>query len=62
MSRATRALIAFASWIAFAGCPASPEAGRLRGGGAGADAGNYRVKPIHAPSKIDGTKSLESLR
>jgi hypothetical protein len=37
------------------GCT-SPEDGRPRGGGPGADGGNYRGKPIHAPSKIDGTK------
>jgi hypothetical protein len=40
-----------------AGC-ASPEDGRPQGGGPGADGGNYRGKPIHAPSKIDGTKPL----
>ena len=44
------------------GCPASPEHGRTRGGGAGGDAGNYREKPIHAPSKIDGTKDLSRFR
>jgi hypothetical protein len=38
-----------------AGC-ASPEDGRARGGGPGADGGNYGRKPIHAPSKLDGTK------
>ena len=43
--------------LPFAGC-ASPEDGRPRGGGAGADGGNYRGKPIHAPSKIDRTKPL----
>ena len=43
--------------LPIAGC-ASPEDGRPRGGGAGADGGNYRGKPIHAPSKIDGTKPL----
>jgi hypothetical protein len=37
------------------GC-ASPEDGRVRGGGPGADGGNYKLKPIHAPSKLDGTK------
>jgi hypothetical protein len=40
-----------------AGC-AAPEDGRPRGGGPGADGGNYRGKPIHAPSKIDNTKPL----
>lgn len=39
------------------GCT-SPEDGRPRGGGPGADGGNYRGKPIHAPSKIDGTKQV----
>jgi hypothetical protein len=36
----------------------SPEDGRLRGGGPGADGGNYREKPVHAPSKLDGTKPV----
>ena len=45
------------AWVPLlAGCP-SPEDGRPRAGGPGADGGNYRGKPIHAPSKIDGTKS-----
>jgi hypothetical protein len=39
------------------GC-ASPEDGRLRAGGKGGDGGNYRDKPIHAPSKLDGTKAM----
>jgi hypothetical protein len=39
------------------GC-ASPEDGRPRGGGAGADGGNYANKPIHAPSKLDGSKQV----
>jgi hypothetical protein len=43
----------------FAGC-ASPEDGRPRGGGTGADGGNYRGRPVHAPSKLDGTKPLVS--
>ena len=43
--------------LPIAGC-ASPEDGRPRDGGAGADGGNYRGKPIHAPSKIDHTKPL----
>jgi hypothetical protein len=47
-------LLAIASLVA--GC-ASPEDGRPRGGGPGADGGNYLSKPIHVPSKIDGTKS-----
>jgi hypothetical protein len=40
-----------------AGCK-SPEEGRPRGGGAGADGGNYHARPIHAPSKLDGTKDV----
>jgi hypothetical protein len=43
--------------LTFSGC-SSPEDGRARGGGPGGDGGNYRGKPIHAPSKIDGTKQL----
>jgi hypothetical protein len=39
------------------GC-ASPEDGRHSGGGPGADGGNYHGKPIHAPSKIDGTRPV----
>ncbi len=39
------------------GCT-SPEDGRPRGGGPGGDGGNYPGKPIHAPSKIDGTKQV----
>jgi hypothetical protein len=41
------------------GC-ASPEDGRARGGGPGADGGNYWQKPIHAPSKLDGTRPAMS--
>jgi hypothetical protein len=36
----------------------SPEDGRPRGGGPGGDGGNYRKKPVHVPSKLDGTKQL----
>ncbi len=43
--------------VTHCGC-SSPEDGRPRGGGAGGDGGNYHNKPIHAPSKIDGTKQL----
>jgi hypothetical protein len=42
------------------GC-SSPEDGRIRGGGAGGDGGNYHDKPVHAPSKIDGTKEMKSV-
>jgi hypothetical protein len=45
--------------IEFGGCH-SPEDGRSRGGGPGADGGNYRQKPIHAPSKLDGSKPAMS--
>jgi hypothetical protein len=45
--------------VAMTGC-ASPEDGRARGGGPGADGGNYRLKPIHAPSKLDGTRPAKS--
>lgn len=41
--------------IPLSGCT-SPEDGRPRGGGPGADGGNYRPGAVHAPSKIDGTK------
>lgn len=49
-------------WIAacvvagLAGCR-SPEDGRPRAGGPGADGGNYPARGIHVPSKIDGTKA-----
>jgi len=43
--------------LTLSGC-AGPEDGRPRGGGPGGDGGNYRGKPIHAPSKIDGTKQV----
>jgi hypothetical protein len=50
------ATLGLAVWP-IAGC-ASPEDGRPQGGGPGGDGGNYRGKPIHAPSKIDSTKPL----
>ena len=43
--------------VSLAGCT-SPEDGRTRGSGPGGDGGNYSNKPIHAPSKIDGTKQV----
>jgi hypothetical protein len=43
--------------LCLGGCK-GPEEGRARGGGAGGDGGNYERKPIHAPSKIDGTKTV----
>jgi hypothetical protein len=49
-----RILILF---VVLSGCH-SPEDGRARGGGPGADGGNYAAKPVHAPSKIDATKSI----
>jgi hypothetical protein len=42
---------------ALAGCH-SPEDGRLRASGHGGDGGNYSNKPVHVPSKLDGTKSV----
>ncbi len=39
------------------GC-SSPEDGRARGDPRGADGGNYLEKPVHVPSKIDGTRFL----
>jgi hypothetical protein len=42
------------------GCK-SPEDGRVRGGGPGGDGGNYRSKPIHAETKIDGTRHLSEI-
>ena len=47
--------------LAALGCPASPEDGRPRGGGPGADGGNYHAKPLPVPSKIDGTKDMSPL-
>jgi hypothetical protein len=38
----------------------SPEDGRPRGGGPGGDGGNYRNKPVHVPSKLDGTKQVSN--
>jgi hypothetical protein len=49
--------LAVALTVLLAGC-ASPEDGRPRGGGRGADGGNYLKKPVHAPSKIDSTRSV----
>lgn len=49
-----RALLMLAL-VLLAGCR-SPEDGRPRAGGRGGDGGNYRGKPIHAASKIDGTR------
>ncbi len=43
--------------IFVSGCT-SPEDGRPRGGGPGADGGNYRQGSVHPPSKIDGTKAI----
>jgi hypothetical protein len=48
--------LALLSALLLAGCR-SPEDGRPRGGGHGGDGGNYRPGAVHAPSKIDGTKS-----
>jgi hypothetical protein len=56
----TRLLGAFLL-LSSCGCR-SPEDGRPRGGGRGADGGNYQHKPIHVPSKIDGTKPIPAIR
>ncbi len=56
--RAIAALVMVVS--SFAGCR-SPEDGRPRAGGRGGDGGNYRSKPIHAPSKIDATRDLKPI-
>lgn len=60
-----RKLDGFGGWFgvgivvaAIAGCP-SPEDGRQRGGGPGADGGNYPPDPIPVPSKLDGTRPAE---
>jgi hypothetical protein len=45
------------------GCPASPESGRGRGGGAGADVRNVPAMPLTTvPSKITDTKDLTRFR
>jgi hypothetical protein len=62
MTRVVRRWYLSASLFVILGCPASPEDGRTRGGGAGADGGNYIGKPIAVPSKLDGTKDLGPLR
>jgi hypothetical protein len=49
-------LLVIGSLIVLAGCK-SPEDGRPRGGGPGADDENYVRDAVHVPSKIDGTKS-----
>jgi hypothetical protein len=46
-------LLGLALWAA--GC-SSPEDGRPRGGGPGADAGNYQSLPLPVPSKLDGSR------
>lgn len=45
-----------AAALALSGCK-SPEDGRPRGGGHGGDGGNYTRGAVHAPSKIDGTRT-----
>jgi hypothetical protein len=49
-----------AIFLVLGGCH-SPEDGRPRGDGPGGDGGNYRQKPVHAPSKIDGTKAIRTV-
>jgi hypothetical protein len=43
-------------FAALVGCT-SPEDGRSRGDRSGGDGGNYASRPVHVPSKIDGTKA-----
>ncbi len=54
-SRVARRMMA--SLIMVIGGCASPEDGRVRGGGNGGDGGNYIRNAVHVPSKIDGTKA-----
>jgi hypothetical protein len=42
--------------LVIGGC-ASPEDGRVRGGGNGGDGGNYVRNAVHVPSKLDGTRA-----
>ena len=60
MPRAIRGPFAILMLILLGGC-ASPEDGRPRAGGRGADAGNYARKPLHVPSKIDATRTIPRL-
>jgi hypothetical protein len=55
-----RRLILLLGLAISSGCK-SPEDGRVRGGGPGGDGGNYRSKPIHAETKIDGTRHLSEI-
>jgi hypothetical protein len=55
-----RRLTLVLSLALLSGCK-GPEDGRVRGGGPGGDGGNYRSKPIHADSKIDGTRDLSEI-
>ncbi|GIW88091.1 MAG: hypothetical protein KatS3mg108_2415 [Isosphaeraceae bacterium] len=57
ISSLCRSILVLLGVLATASC-ASPEDGRPRGGGAGADGGNYPAKPIPVPSKITGTRAL----
>jgi hypothetical protein len=59
MNRRTFGPWLLAVLLVVAGCgETSPEDDRVRGGGAGADGGNYEGKPIPVPSKINATKDL----
>jgi hypothetical protein len=55
-----RRLVLLLALATLSGCN-GPENGRVRGGGPGGDGGNYRSKPIHAASKIDGTRDLSEI-
>jgi hypothetical protein len=56
LARGSSLVFALGTLVLFVSGCASPEDGRGRGGGPGGDGGNYLGKPIHAPSKIDGTR------
>jgi hypothetical protein len=56
-TRPIAASLLAAAACAIVGCH-SPEDGRPRGGSPGGDGGNYRQKPVHVPSKLDGTNEV----
>jgi hypothetical protein len=61
MDRLPRHRIASLMLLALLGCPASPEDGRVRGGGPGGDGGNYEESGVAVPSKLDGSRDLHPL-
>jgi hypothetical protein len=62
MNRKARLTVALVVPLVLGGCARSPEDGRARGGGHGADGGNYGPNITDPPSKIDGTKDLSRFR